>query len=302
MLWFGPKAPCPNCGKDVRKPGDTARFLCPHCGHPGPWASPDQAHEWQASRDAKEKYKALLRDATLPSADLSVSLPALRAIEPLTGYTAQDLSQFATAAFEDLCKSVLADEVLTREGDRRLQAVLAALDLTWDGFLASRPAMRHSLIIASANGGLLPQLASHQLITKDGEVVYLEWPASLMKEVAVREFQGGYSGFSFPIGKTGIRYKVGGARGRSVLLGTKVEAADNGTLSLSSRRAVFLGTKKTIEMPYAKLVNLEVFSDGVRFHQSNRQTVTQLSCSDGEVVAAIIHAAMQGGGERPHSA
>jgi hypothetical protein len=33
--------------------------------------------------------------------------------------------------------------------------------------------------------------------------------------------QGGYRGFSFPIGKRGIRYKVGGARGHSVEIGTK---------------------------------------------------------------------------------
>lgn len=302
MLWFGPKAPCSNCGESVRKPRDPARYLCPHCTHPGPWATPEQTHDWQARQDAQEKYKLLLHEATSTSSDLGVTVSALRAIEPLTGYGAQELSKFAATTFEGLCRSMLTDDVLTREGDRRLGATLEALGLTWNGFLAERPGLRHSLIIASANGGLLPELATHQLITKDGEAVHLEWPAALMKEVAVREFQGGYSGFSFPIGKTGIRYRIGGARGRSVLIGMKIEAADTGTLSLSSHRAVFMGMRKTIELPYAKLVNLEVFTDGVRFHQSNRQTVTQLSCSDGEVVAAIIHAAMQRGDERKTSA
>src|SRR5712691_4129458 len=105
---------------------------------------------------------------------------------------------------------------------------------------------------------------------KKGEVVHLEWPASLMKEVTLREFRGGYRGFSFPIGKTGIRYRVGGAKGHSLVTGTQIQVADQGTLSVSSARAVFMGNRKTIEMPYSKLVNLTVFSDGVQFHQSNR--------------------------------
>jgi hypothetical protein len=49
-----------------------------------------------------------------------------------------------------------------------------------------------------------------------------------------------------------------------------VQADDQGTLSVSSSRAVFIGAKKTMEMPYAKLVNLGVFADGVQFHLSNR--------------------------------
>jgi hypothetical protein len=61
----------------------------------------------------------------------------------------------------------------------------------------------------------------------------MEWPASLMKEVAIREYKGGYSGFSFPVGKTGIRYKVGGSRGHSVQVGTKLDVADTGTHRVS---------------------------------------------------------------------
>jgi len=44
-------------------------------------------------------------------------------------------------------------------------------------------------------------------------------------------------------------------------------------------------------MPYAKLVNLSVFSDGVQFHQSNRQTAPLFRLDDGEIVAATVNAA-----------
>ena len=40
--------------------------------------------------------------------------------------------------------------------------------------------------------------------------------------------------------------------------------ADTGILAVTSERAVYVGTRKTVEMPYSKLVNLTVYPDGLR--------------------------------------
>jgi hypothetical protein len=115
-----------------------------------------------------------------------------------------------------------------------------------------------------------------------------------MKEVAVREYQGGYSGFSFPIGKTGIRYKVGGSRGHSVQVGTKLQVADSGILAITNKRAVYTGSRKTVDMPYSKLVNLTVYSDAIVFHQSNRVNAPMFAIASGsDVVGAVVNAAAQ---------
>jgi hypothetical protein len=37
---------------------------------------------------------------------------------------------------------------------------------------------------------------------------------------------------------------------------------------ITNKRAVYTGSRKTVEMPYAKLVNLTVYSDGIVFHPS----------------------------------
>jgi hypothetical protein len=147
--------------------------------------------------------------------------------------------------------------------------------------------------VAEANGGFLPQISSSRLMQKKGEVVHLELGATLLKDVTIRQSEGGYSGFSFPIGKTGVRYRVGGYRGHSVEVGTKRVPADTGDLVISSLRAVFLGSKKTLDLPYAKLENLTLFSDGVQFHQSNRQSAPVFVVPSPDVVAAYVHAAAQ---------
>ena len=143
-------------------------------------------------------------------------------------------------------------------------------------------------------------MTSPVLMARKGEVVHLEWPAALMKEVALHEYRGGYSGFSFPIGKTGIRYKVGGFRGHSVEAGTRLDVVDMGTLSITSKRVVYMGSKKTMDMPYAKLVNLTLYPDAVQFHLSNRVNAPLFKVADSttrisgpDAVAAVVNAAVQ---------
>src|SRR5439155_4500984 len=104
---------------------------------------------------------------------------------------------------------------------------------------AAYPELVEHVAIAAINGGQLPRIMPTTLIPKHGEVVHMECPAELMKQVTLREYRGGYSGFSFPIGKTGVRYRVGGVRGKSVVVGTQLQIADRGTLCVSSLRAVF---------------------------------------------------------------
>jgi hypothetical protein len=131
-------------------------------------------------------------------------------------------------------------------------------------------------------------------MAKRGEVVHLEWPATLLKEVAVRQYVGGYQGFSIPIGKTGVRYRVGGARGHSVEVGTQLQVADSGILAVTNKRVVYIGSRKTVDMPYTKLVNLSVYSDGVQFHLSNRVNAPMFKIDDGvDILAATINVAAQ---------
>ena len=109
----------------------------------------------------------------------------------------------------------------------------------------------------------------------------------------MKEYRGGYHGVSIPIGKTGVRYRVGGVRGRMVQVGTQLQVADTGLLAVTNKRAVYMGSRKTIDMPLAKLVNLNVFTDGVQFHMSNRVNPPLFQTDQSEIVAALVNAAAQ---------
>jgi hypothetical protein len=50
----------------------------------------------------------------------------------------------------------------------------------------------------------------------------------------------------------------------------------------------------TVDMPYSKLVNLTIYSDGIQFHQSNRVNAPLFTVPQHlDVLAAILNAAAQ---------
>jgi hypothetical protein len=301
MGLFGPRKPCPHCGKNVKRPSDPAGFLCPRCGRPGPWASPGQVAEWEQSQaererierlqaDSRQRYTQVLQALATGAPTDATELPALAT---QTGLAPEQMAQEKSDAFSSYVQRAVGDEILTPEEEDHVQELVRIIGIDLGAFLEQNPELGRHVMIAEANGGFLPEVQSSRLIQKTGEIVHLEAQATLLKDVTVRQSQGGYSGFSFPIGKTGIRYRVGGYRGRSVEVGTKRVPADDGLLVVSSQRAVFIGNKKTIELPYSKLVNLTVFSDGVQFHESNRQTAPVFLVPASDVVSAFVHAAAQ---------
>jgi hypothetical protein len=95
-----------------------------------------------------------------------------------------------------------------------------------------------------------------ELFTQPGEIVQYEFPAALLKEVLDRRYQGGYGGVSVRVAKD-VTLRSGGVRGRQVVVGSHIEAADHGTLSITSTRVVFKGAKRAIEHQYKELVGVE---------------------------------------------
>ena len=190
-------------------------------------------------------------------------------------------------------EGLLRDDILSAGEEEELEAIGKAFGMP-DGWLAIHPEMLSKLVVAKVNDGRLDTLEAPHVLCKPGESVFLETNVALMKDVVQREWRGANSGFSFRVAK-GVRYRVGQSRGHMVEVGVQTVVQDVGMLSITSQRVVFLGSKKTSEIPYSKLAGFEVFSDGIRLHASNRQNAVLFKTGPafGDAVAATINAAMQ---------
>jgi hypothetical protein len=195
------------------------------------------------------------------------------------------------AAFLAYAQTALADEELTEDEEDALAAVAEAVGFTQEDF--QRHGLYAQLQVAKLNGGRLPTVDVPQLLTKRDEVVHLEASAALMKEVTTREFRAASQGFSFRVAK-GVRYRVGSTRGHMVNLGTTIQVADAGLLSVTNQRVIFMGDRKTIDMPYSKIAGMHLFADAISFSLTNRQNAPLIKVAmDTDVLGALLNAAVQ---------
>ena len=124
--------------------------------------------------------------------------------------------------------------------------------------------------IAAGNG--LPV----SLILKQGEQAIWVGNGQLVEpRRGPGHYAGGSQGFSFRVAK-GVRYRVGASRGHFIP-GDEVQTViDQGTVTVTTQRVVFTGSKATREWTFAKLLDTEISQDHslVLIHVSNRQKVS----------------------------
>jgi hypothetical protein len=111
-----------------------------------------------------------------------------------------------------------------------------------------------------------PPVTTSLVLHKD-EVPYLAVQSTLARQTTQTRFVGSSQGFSFPIGHTGIRYRVGSFAGRPVQK-SSMASVDSGALVLTNMRVAFIGRVKTITVNLPKVVNIHMYTDGLAlFHE-----------------------------------
>ncbi len=115
-----------------------------------------------------------------------------------------------------------------------------------------------------------PPYVESPLILKRGERSCWVAPATLARNQTRTQWVGGSQGVSFPIGHTGIRYRVGSYHGHPIqqqFLGK----LDSGTLVISNQRIAFIGAAKSTSIPFGKLLHIECYSDAVAVFLEGRE-------------------------------
>jgi hypothetical protein len=115
-----------------------------------------------------------------------------------------------------------------------------------------------------------PEPIQSPLALKPKEQAWVSVPAVLARQSTRTRFVGGSQGMSFPIGHTGIRYRVGSFHGHPVQT-TSISDIDEGTLVLSSLRIAFIGRLKSVVTPLVKVIHVEAYSDALAVFQEGRE-------------------------------
>lgn len=110
------------------------------------------------------------------------------------------------------------------------------------------------------------------LMTRRGEEAYFITPARLARMARRTRYVGSNSGFSFPVGRTGIRYRVGSFSGHPIQT-ESLQTVDSGSLVVSNQRFAFLGAQKSIAIPLAKIIQVQAYRDGIAVSREGRESV-----------------------------
>jgi hypothetical protein len=115
-----------------------------------------------------------------------------------------------------------------------------------------------------------PTPVDSPLALKPKEHAYVSVPAVLARLTTRTRYAGGSQGFSFPIGHTGIRYRVGSFSGHPVQ-NSSITDVDEGTLVLTNMRIAFIGKLKSVVTQLPKLVHVELYNDALSVFQEGRE-------------------------------
>jgi len=241
----------------------------------------------------EERFEQWVQYATRPDADLAQVPGYLAAAAAAAKLKPKRADEIRIETLRSFIAGLLEDNEITEQEDDWSNNVMAALGVDSDWLTANMLPETVEVMTARANSGRLQARDEHELITKAGEEVYLEVVASKTKEVTIKQYQAGYAGVSYKISKN-MRVNTGGVRGRMVPVGTEIQVEDVGILSITNQRAVFMGSKKTQEFLYTKLVGINMFEEGLTMGVSNRQTSSSFQVDHPQLVAATIGAAASG--------
>ncbi|EHQ36280.1 hypothetical protein Metlim_2219 [Methanoplanus limicola DSM 2279] len=108
------------------------------------------------------------------------------------------------------------------------------------------------------------------VILKINEEHIVTFPGITLKEPrAVRKTTGGYAGPRFRVAK-GVSFSLG-AFGASSESHDEIRDIDRGLFTITTKRLIFSGNKKTTAISLSKIISINPYSDGIGVNRENRE-------------------------------
>jgi hypothetical protein len=132
-------------------------------------------------------------------------------------------------------------------------------------------------LLAIASGNSSPSVKT--LMLKKGEigVAQITGVGLVEERKGPGQWKGSSQAVSFPIGKVAgrtVRYRVGGTKGHYVQGAAVPTQIDVGTMTFTSQRIAYQGSKRSVECAFPKLLGIQHHGDGLTISVSNRQKPT----------------------------
>lgn len=185
------------------------------------------------------------------------------------------------AAWEAAVSEALEDSVLTKEEEQQLVGFQKHFSIS-QGAIDRKGALS-SLVKAATLRDLMEGTLPNRIeiegrlsinLQKSESVIWLFAATERYEDRTRRQYVGSYQGVSVRVAK-GIYWRTGGFRGHPVERNERVHV-DTGLLAVTNKHVYFVGAKKSLRIPYQKIIALIPFSDGVGIHRDGATAKPQI--------------------------
>jgi len=248
---------------------------CLYCGKPAglfrnKHALCNQQHieRLRAAEDGKRKIAAAAASSIAGTASFDELERTVCEIEQTSGIPSSERQSLLVKGWETAVDQFLEDGVLAAEEEHRLVEFAKRFSLAQDA-LDRNGAFTKTLeaaVLRDVLNGVIPQRVSVDEtlpvnLQKGEQVVWVFRDAKYLEDKTRREYVGGSQGASVRIMK-GLYYRVGAFKGHAVEHTERVHI-DSGCVVVTSKHIYFAGPRKSLRIPYSKIVSFQPFSDGI---------------------------------------
>jgi len=195
----------------------------------------------------------------------------------------------ARTVYRVALRNAAEDARLSAHEDRNMTRLQHALGLTDDDLGEDRETLGRLRLLARVEAGQLPTMDAPMPLVPH-ETCHWVSPASLADRLDLPgRRRSEIRGFALPVAN---RTPVPVAAALDAIRPSEdILPVDLGTLMITSRRTVFLGAKRTVSVPHARLDTVLLHADGLRLDEPGANTRAVLLVDDAELTAAILMAA-----------
>jgi len=220
-------------------------------------------------QNGRDQIATAIMSAVKSSTNLSELDKTISEIEQSLFVPTSERKEFLIKGWENSVELFLEDGILDTTEEKRLvefkeHFALAQEDLNRIGALERTT---KSAILRDILAGKIPV----QRMTIDGnmpinfqkgeQLIWAFQGSKFLEDKVRRQFVGGSQGVSVRVMK-GVYYRVGAFKGHSVENTERVHV-DTGLVVITTKNIYFAGPRKSVRIPYTKIVSFEPFDDGI---------------------------------------
>ena len=210
-----------------------------------------------------------------------------------SGATDEDLLLVRQRAFRSAFLAVKNSGSYSSANIADLVEIQEFLKIPNDEVSAERAELAHANALIKIQSGNFGNVDPGGVILQKDEQAIWKASGSLLEERVVdRKYEGRSAGVSIHVVK-GVTFRTGSQRGHLVSV-KGVIPVSQGHFLVTSRRAIFSGTTKSVTAKLEKIVDIEPYSDGVRFSVEGRKdpVFVKFDTGTGDLVVAALHYAI----------